>query len=319
MTAQVLVTEDVWGDPFIRMAQTRAVRRIDGPPYLEDLDGVRALVVRNRTRVDRELLEAAPDLQVVARAGVGLDNIDVAAADDLGVVVVGAAGANAVSVAEHSIGLALAVARRTAELDTATRAGGWRRLPGRELAGGVWGMLSAGATARATARLARGLGMTVVAYDPYCDPHDAGLAELGISLLPLDEVFATADVLSIHLPATPETRGMVGERLLGLAKPELIVVNVGRGEVVDEAALTAALADGRIAGAALDVRHDEPPEPGPLEAMPNVVLTPHVAGLTAQSQARIAEILCTGIEAVLAGGAATSAVTRSARAARVSA
>ncbi|TDE10103.1 NAD(P)-dependent oxidoreductase [Jiangella asiatica] len=315
--AEIVVAEDVWGEPFDRLAAARKVRRIDGLPCADDLAGAAALVVRNRTQVTRELLAAAPGLRVVARAGVGLDNIDLAAADDLGVVVVAALGANAVSVAEHAVGLALAVARRIVELDRSTRAGGWQRRPGRELAGGVWGLLSAGATARATGRLARGLGMSVLASDPYCDPADPELAELGIELRTLEDVMAVADVVSIHLPATTETRGLVGQRLLDLAKPGVILVNVGRGEVIDEAALAQALRDGRVAGAGLDVRGDEPPRPGELETLPNVVLTPHVAGITGASQARIAEVLCAGIEAVLAGGAAPSAVTRSARSTRV--
>ncbi len=317
MTAQVVVAEDIWGTPYAKLAENRSVARIDRTATPSDLTGAEALVVRNRTQVSRELLETCPDLRVVARAGVGLDNIDIDAANELGVVVIAALGANAVSVAEHTIGLALAVARRTVELDAATRQGEWSRLPGHELAGGVWGMLSAGATARETARLARGFGMSVVAYDPYCSPDDAALAGTGITLLPLDEVVRTADVLSIHLPSSPETEHMVDADLLAQAKPELILVNVGRGEVIDETALADALSHAHIAGAGLDVRRVEPPAPSPLDALPNVVLTPHVAGITTESQARIAEILCSGIDTVLDGRAASSAVTRHAHATRV--
>ena len=319
MTAQIIVAEGVWGPRFAELAQAWSVGRVDHAPSAHDLAGARALVVRNRTKVTRELLESAPDLQVVARAGAGLDNIDVDAADDLGVVVVAALGANAVSVAEHTVGLALAVARKTVPLDASTRAGDWNREPGHELAGGIWGLLSAGATARATARLARGLDMSVVAYDPYLDPAGAELAGTGITLHPLDDVIATADVLSVHLPATPETTHMLDAARLAKAKPNLIVVNVGRGEAVDESALADALQQGRIAGAALDVRHAEPPGPSVLDGLPNVVLTPHVAGITTQSQARIADLLCSNIEDVLAGGTATAAVTRSATPARTSA
>ncbi|PSL00636.1 D-3-phosphoglycerate dehydrogenase/(S)-sulfolactate dehydrogenase [Murinocardiopsis flavida] len=313
MTTDVTVVEDVWGAAFDTLSARRDIRYLpdawSDPAALRDaVRGTRALVVRNRTPVTRDLLAAAPDLRVVARAGVGLDNIDLAAAAEHGVVVAAALGANAVSVAEHTLGLALAVARRTVELDGAVRTGAWRRTPGRELAGGVWGTLSAGATARATLRLARGLGMRAIAYDPYLDPADPRLAELGCELHPLDRVLARSDVLSVHLPATPDTRGLLDARRIALMGEHAILVSAGRGEVVDEDALADALAAGRPAGAALDVRSTEPPVPGRLEAMANVVLTPHVAGITTDSQERIAGLLCADIDAVLAGGAARNAV-----------
>lgn len=306
----VVVAEDVWGEPYQELATTYPVVRLDCPAAAADLSDASGLVVRNQTQVNRALLEAAPYLQVVARAGAGMDNIDVDAAEELGVVVVGAPGANATSVAEHTIGLALAVARRTVELDRLTRAGHWRRDPGYELTGGVWGLLSAGATARATARLARAFGMEVVAYDPYCDPQDPELADLGVALQPLREVVRRADVLSVHLPSTGETRGMVGAALLQHAKSSAIVINVGRGEVVDEGALLTALRSGRLAGAALDVRSTEPPVRGELEELANVVLTPHVAGITHQSQARISELVCRGVRAVLEHEPAPATATR---------
>lgn len=305
------MTEDVWGPAFDSLARDLTVRvEADGwrrPGELPGLlAGVRALVVRNRTRVDRELLETCDSVRVVARAGVGLDNIDVDAANELGVVVTAPLGANAVSVAEHTLGLALAVARRMVPLDRETRSGGWRRTPGRELSERTWGLLGFGATARAVARLARALSMTVLAYDPYVAAEDAAAA--GVTPASLDEVAAAADVLSVHLPATAETRGLVAAELLARMKPDAIVVNVGRGEVVDEEALTDALVAGRLGGAALDVRASEPPAPGRLETLDNVVLSPHVAGITAESQDRIADVLATDIRAVLSGAPARSAV-----------
>ncbi|MBO0891847.1 MAG: hydroxyacid dehydrogenase [Acidothermales bacterium] len=307
----VLVTEDVWGPAFDALARDLTVRvEADGWRRQGELPGllagVRALVVRNRTRVDRELLEKCGSLRVVARAGVGLDNIDVDAANELGVVVVAPLGANAVSVAEHTLGLALAVARRTVPLDRETRSGGWRRTPGRELSGRTWGLLGFGATARAVARLARALSMTVLAYDPYVPAADAVTA--GVTPAGLDEVVAGADVLSVHLPATAETRGLVGAELLARMKPDAILVNVGRGDLVDEDALADALVAGRPGGAALDVRASEPPVPGRLETLDNVVLSPHVAGITAESQHRIADVLATDIRAVLSGAPARAAV-----------
>jgi phosphoglycerate dehydrogenase-like enzyme len=253
--------------------------------------------------VDAAVLAAASELQVVGRAGVGLDNIDMAAADARGVVVVSPVGANALSVAEHAVGLAIALARGIVRSDRGIRRGEWSRDPGFELAGRTWGVLGAGATGRAVARLARLLGMEAIGYDPYAVAGDLRLASL-------DEVVTSSDVLSIHLPATATTQGMVDARLLESMRPGSLLVNVGRGEVVDEEALVAALHKGIPAGAALDVRASEPPEPGELERMDNVILTPHIAGITVESQARIGDVLVRDIRAVLSGGVAESAVRR---------
>lgn len=310
---QVAVVEDVWGEPFDALGTRLRIRREPtawAEPRLlhEAAAGAAALVVRNRTRVTRELLAALPRLQVVARAGAGLDNIDLAAADECGVVVVAARGANATSVAEYSLGAALALARRTVPLDLLTRAGSWKRRPGRELSGGTWGLLGLGATGRATARAARALDMAVVAHDPYVRPDDPLVAGYGIRLAGPEETAAAADVLSVHLPATPHTRGMVGARLLSLMRPGALLVSVGRGGTVDEEALADALAGGRLGGAALDVRTAEPPCRGRLEDLDNVLLTPHVAGITEQSQRRIAGMLAEDIDRVLSGRAAAHAV-----------
>lgn len=318
-TADVAVTEDVWGAPFEALAGRWSVIR--RPGAWQDRDELvavasraRALVVRNRTTVDEELLARCPRLCIVARAGVGLDNIDVEAADRAGVVVTAPLGANAVSVAEHTLGLALALSRQTVVLDAECRAGDWARKPGRELNGGQWGLLGAGATARACGRLATALGLRVVAYDPYIDPAHPGLAGAGIELAPLDDVAGGSDVLSCHLPATPQTRHLVGRDLLGRMPAGALLVSVGRGEVIDEAALADALESRALGGAALDVREQEPPARGRLESLRNVILTPHVAGITAQSQRRITQVLAADIETVLSGGRAASSVGRCAQA-----
>jgi D-3-phosphoglycerate dehydrogenase len=313
MTVDVAVVEDVWGEAFERLSGDLEV--VFNPKAWESSEELlalaheaRALVVRNRTQVDRTLLEACPALLIVGRAGVGLDNIDLAGADELGVAVVAPRGANATSVAEHAIALALVLARHVVELDRACRDGGWQRVPGRELSGGTWGVLGAGATARATARAAKALGMQVVAYDPYVSPDHPEMVEIGLRLASLDEVVSTADILSCHLPATEATRNLVGARLLAQIKPTALFINLGRGEVVDEDALADAVEEGRLAGAGLDVRAEEPPTPGRLERLGSVVLTPHVAGITEQSQARILQVLADDIRSVLAGGEARNAV-----------
>lgn len=304
--ADVVVLEEVWGEPLARLEERFSVRR--EPDALREpgslpklLAGARAVVVRNQTPVTRALLAAAGDLEVVARAGVGLDNIDVAAADRQGVVVVAPAGANAVSVAEHSLALALALARRIVPLDRASRSGQWSRTSGHELAGKTWGLLGAGATGRACARIAKALGMGIVGHDPYISPDHPDVVDLGLRMVGIEELAATADVLSCHLPATQETKRLIDAELLAGMRPHALLISVGRGEVIDEEALTSALAEGRLGGAGLDVRASEPPVPGRLEELPNVVLTPHIAGITTESQERIMSILATDITSVLGG------------------
>lgn len=312
-TVDVAVTEDVWGPALEGLAGHRTtVRRPAAWQDRRQLAGVaaraRALVVRNRTMVDEELLAQCPRLLIVARAGVGLDNIDVAAADRAGVVVTAPLGANAVSVAEHTLGLALGLARGTVALDADCRAGNWSRRPGRELRGRTWGLLGAGATARACGELVTAMGMRVVAYDPYIDPRHPGLAAAGIELAALGEVIAAADVLSCHLPVTAETRNLVDRDLIARMRPGALFINVGRGEVADEEALGDALESGALGGAALDVRAQEPPGRGRLEKLANVILTPHIAGITHESQQRILRVLADDIDTVLSGGDAASAV-----------
>lgn len=309
----VVVLEDVWGVPLDELAHELVIHwkpeAWRSPEQLAELlAGVRAIVVRNRTQVTADLLTSCPHLQVIARAGVGLDNIDMAAADEQGIVVVAPTGANAVSVAEHTLALALALARQLLPLDRATRGGRWDRLPGRELAGRTWGLLGAGATGRACARLAHALGMDVLACDPYVSPDHHELTELGMRLVDLDELAGSADVISCHLPATGKTKGLLDASFFTAMRPDALLISIGRGEVIDEDALVDALIAGDLGGAGLDVRATEPPVRSGLELFDNVVLTPHVAGITAESQHRILEILAAEMRTVLAGGIARFAV-----------
>lgn len=309
----VVVVEDVWGEPFETLAGSLRIRREPQawavPEILPDLlAGARALVVRNRTQVSRKLLNKLPELQVIARAGVGLDNIDLAAAEESGVVVVAALGANAASVAEFTVGAAVAVARGLVSLDRATRGGAWERVAGRELAGATWSLLGLGATGRRVAALARALDMEVIAHDPFVSASDPAIPA-GVRLATLEHTVQAADVLSIHVPATDKTHGLLDADLLSRLRPGAILVSVGRGEVVDEDALANALESGRLSGAALDVRTVEPPQgTGRLERLDNVLFTPHIAGITTQSQHRIADMLATDIRRVLAGEPARYAV-----------
>jgi len=303
----ILISEDVWGAPFQKLEGSFPITRNDdlwsNPEELKvSLKDVTALVVRNRTKVTAEIIAAAPKLKVIARAGVGLDNIDIKAADAAGVVVVAGLGANAVSVGELTLGLALALLRNVPGHDVATRDGGWVRTPGRELSGLTWGLLGCGATGLATAKLLQGFGCSVIGYDPYAKNLT------NIELTTFDDVLKRSDVVSIHMPSTAETNGSINATSLALMKPDAIIVNVGRGEVINEADLMAALKAKTIAGAALDVRAQEPPVKGEMETIPNLILTPHVAGITKESQLRINQILTSNIELVLNSKPATHAV-----------
>ena len=303
----ILISEDVWGTPFQKLEGSFPITRNDdlwsNPEELKaSLKEATALVVRNRTKVTAEIIAAAPKLKVIARAGVGLDNIDIKAADAAGVVVVAGLGANAVSVGELTLGLALALLRNVPGHDVATRDGGWVRTPGRELSGLTWGLLGCGATGLATAKLLQGFSCSVIGYDPYAKNLS------GIELTTFEDVLQRSDVVSIHMPSTAETNGSINATSLALMKPDAIIVNVGRGEVINEADLMAALKAKTIAGAALDVRTQEPPVKGEMEQISNLIMTPHVAGITKESQLRINQILTSNIELVLNSKPATHAV-----------
>jgi D-3-phosphoglycerate dehydrogenase/(S)-sulfolactate dehydrogenase len=303
----ILISEDVWGTPFQALEGSFPIVRNDDlwtkPEELKTaLKDATALVVRNRTKVTADVIAAAPKLKVIARAGVGLDNIDIKAADAAGVVVVAGLGANAVSVGELTLGLALALLRNVPGHDVATRDGGWVRTPGRELSGLTWGLLGCGATGLATAKLLQGFGCPVIGYDPYAKNLS------GVELTTFEDVLQRSDVVSIHMPSTAETNGSINATTLALMKPDAIIVNVGRGEVINEADLMAALKAKTIAGAALDVRAQEPPIKGEMEQISNLILTPHVAGITKESQLRINQILVSNIELLLNSKPATHAV-----------
>jgi len=303
----ILISEDVWGAPFQDLEGSFPIHRGDDlwkdPQALSAaLKDATALVVRNRTKVTAEIIAAAPNLKVIARAGVGLDNIDIKAADAAGVVVVAGLGANAVSVGELTLGLALALLRNIPNHDVATRDGGWVRTPGRELSGLTWGLLGCGATGLATAKLLQGFECTVIGYDPFAKNLDS------ITLTTFEEVLKRSDIVSIHMPSTPQTNGSINSETLAMMKKDAIIINVGRGEVINEEDLMIALKNKSIAGAALDVRAQEPPVTGEMESIPNLILTPHVAGITHESQLRINQILTSNIELVLNSKPATHAV-----------
>ncbi len=262
-----------------------------------------ALIVRSRTRVTREILEAARRLKVVGRAGVGVDNIDVDAATRRGIAVLNAPGGNVISAAEHTLALMLALVRHIARADASLRRGEWerKRFQGIELHGKTLGLAGAGRIGSEVAKRARAFGMRVVAYDPYVSQERADQA--GIELVTLPELLGQADVVSVHVPLTEETRGLIGSAELALMKPAACLVNAARGGVVDERALAEALRSGRLAGAALDVFEEEPVAPdNPLLGLDNVVVVPHLGAATREAQARVGVEICEAVrDALLAG------------------
>ncbi len=264
-----------------------------------------ALIVRNRTVVDATLLAGATRLKVIGRLGVGLDNIDVAAARARGIAIIPATGANARAVAEYVMATTLLLLRGAYLSSAAVAAGEWPRVAvadGREIAGKTMGIVGFGATGRLTATLACGLSMRVVGHDPEHPPRSAVWRESGAASLPLDSLLADADVITLHVPLTTATRKLVDAQRLARMKPGAILINTARGGIVDERALAAALRAGRLGGAALDVFDDEPlPAGSSLAGCPNLILTPHIAGITRESNARVSMLIADKVAEFLAG------------------
>ncbi len=267
------------------------------------LETAHGIIVRSGTTVDRAFLEKAPNLRVVGRAGVGVDNIDLEAATERGIPVMNAPAGNTVSAAELAFALLLATARKVAAADRSVRAGEWdrKRFAGTELRGKTLGLVGAGRIGGEVARRARAFGMTVVAHDPYLGEDRA--EELGIEPLELEEVLERADVVSLHVPLTDTTRGMIGEGELGAMKETAFLVNAARGGVVEEDALARALHSGEIAGAAVDVFENEPlEEDSPLRSAPNLVLTPHLGASTSEAQELVAREIAGAVRDALLEG-----------------
>jgi len=244
-----------------------------------------ALVVRSQTRVGADVIEAGENLKVIARAGIGLDNVDVEAATRRGVMVVNAPQSNIVSAAEHTLALLLAQARNIPQADADLKAGRWERSrwEGVEVQGKTLGVVGVGRVGALVAQRAAGFGMRVIAFDPYV-PKDRA-KEMGVELMPtLEALLVQSDFVTVHLPRTPDTEGLIGERELALVKEGARIVNTARGGIVDEQALAKAIEDGRVAGAALDVFAREPTTDSPLFAFENVVVTPHLGASTTEAQ-----------------------------------
>jgi len=300
---KILITDglDRTAVEILRKGNDVDVRDLDGKGLLAAIPEYHALVVRSRTKVTKEVLSRATRLKVVGRAGVGVDNIDVDEATARKIVVVNAPTASTVSVAELAIGHMISLLRHLPEADRSVKAGKWEKskLEGRELFGKTLGLLGSGRIGAEVAKRAQAFGMPVIAYDPYLPK--AAASAVGIRLVDKDALFRDADVLSIHAALTPETRGLVSASELAMMRPNAILVNCARGEIVDERALAEALRARKISGAAIDVFATEPPSGSPLLEAPNVVFTPHLGASTAEGQSRAGAIVADQVMKVLAG------------------
>ncbi|MFE3003228.1 phosphoglycerate dehydrogenase [Nocardia sp. NPDC059246] len=280
------------------------VRWVDGPNRPELLAAVPeadALLVRSATTVDAEVLEAGKNLKIVARAGVGLDNVDVPAATERGVMVVNAPTSNIHTAAEHAVTLLLSAARQIPAADATLREHTWQRskFNGVEIFGKTVGVIGLGRIGQLFAQRLAAFETKVVAYDPYTSPARA--AQLGIELLTLDEVLERADFISIHLPKTPETKGMLNKETLAKTKKGVIIVNAARGGLIDEQALADAITSGHVRAAGIDVFETEPSTDSPLFNLPQVVVTPHLGASTAEAQDRAGTDVAKSVQLALAG------------------
>ena len=303
--ARILVTEEIadGGLDLLRRAGHQVDVRLDLDPdaLMVELADVDALIIRSSTQVTADVLAHAPRLMVVGRAGIGLDNVDVAAATERGVMVVNAPQSNIVSAAEHTVAMLLAQARNIPQAHAALKAGRWERAKweGVELDGKTLGIVGLGRIGKLVADRAAAFGMRLVAYDPFVSPEKA--KRMGVELLPLERVVEESDFLTIHLPKTKETTGIIGAAMFERAKPDLRVVNVARGGIVDEKALHDSIVAGRIGGAALDVFSSEPMTESPLFALDQVVVTPHLGASTREAQDKAGDTIAEMVQLALAG------------------
>jgi D-3-phosphoglycerate dehydrogenase len=307
----VLIAEELSPATVDALGPDFEIRNVDGtdrPALLAALSDADAILIRSATQVDAEAIAAAPNLKVVARAGVGLDNVDIKSATTAGVMVVNAPTSNIISAAELTVGHILSLARHIPPAHASLAAGTWKRskYTGTELFEKTVGIIGLGRIgALITARL-QAFGVNVVAYDPYITAARA--QQLGVTLLSLDELLATSDFISIHMPKTAETTGMIGTEQLALMKPTAFIVNVARGGLIDEDALYAALKSNRIAGAGLDVFVKEPPTESPLLELDNVVLTPHLGASTDEAQEKAGVAVAKSVRLALGGELVPDAV-----------
>ena len=307
----VLIAEELSPATIDALGPDFDIRTVDGtdrPALLEAVHGASAILVRSATKVDAEVIAAAPSLKVIARAGVGLDNVDIKTATSAGVMVVNAPTSNIVSAAELTVGHILSLARHIPAAHAALADGKWKRsaFTGTELFEKTIGIIGLGRIGALIAARLQAFDMRVVAYDPYVT--SARAQQLGVQLLTLDELLAESDFITIHMPKTPETTGMISTPQLKAMKNTAYIVNVARGGLINEDALHAALVAGEIAGAGLDVFVNEPPNGSPLLSLPNVVVTPHLGASTDEAQEKAGISVANSVRLALGGDLVPDAV-----------
>jgi D-3-phosphoglycerate dehydrogenase len=314
--ARILVTEEIAEGGLARLRE--AGHKVDvrlglsSDALLDAVRGANALIIRSATKVTEPVLDAADDLVVVGRAGIGVDNVDVAAATRRGVMVVNAPQSNVLSAAEHTMALLLAQARNIPQAHTALKTGKWERSrwEGVEVHGKTLGVVGLGRVGALVAQRALAFGMRLAAYDPYVSRERA--RQMGVDLMSLEELVRTADFLTIHLPKTPETMGIIGKDLLSQAKRGLRLVNTARGGIVDEDALAWAVREGIVAGAGLDVFAEEPTTASPLFELDSVIVTPHLGASTREAQDKAGDTIAEMVLLALGGDFVPFAVNVSA-------
>lgn len=307
----VLIAEELSPATVEALGPDFDVRMVDGAnrdELLKALPGANAVLIRSATQMDSEAIAAGKDLKVIARAGVGLDNVDIKAATEAGVMVVNAPTSNVVSAAELAVGHLLSLARHIPRAHASLAAGEWKRsaYTGVELYEKTIGIIGLGRIGALVAERLSGFGATIIGFDPYVQPARA--SQMGVTLTTLDDLVARSDFITIHIPKTPETTGMIGVKELQSAKPSLRIVNASRGGIIDEAALYQALSEGWIAGAGLDVFDSEPPTGSPLLGLPNIIVTPHLGASTDEAQEKAGVSVARSVKLALEGELVPDAV-----------
>ncbi|MBU0533332.1 MAG: phosphoglycerate dehydrogenase [Candidatus Omnitrophica bacterium] len=276
----------------------------------EKIKGYDALIVRSKTKATKEIIDASDNLKVIGRAGVGVDNIDIPAATAKGIVVMNAPSGNTISAAEHAFALMMSLSRNIPYANSLLKNKKWeKKLLGVELNGKTIGVIGLGRVGSHMAKMAKGIGMKVIGYDPLITEDKA--SSVGVALVSLDEIFKTADFISLHVPRTPETKNLIGEDALNKMKKNVRIINCARGGVVDEDALYKALKEGKIAGAALDVFAQEPLLDSPLLELDNVIVTPHLGASTQEAQIKVAVDIANSIALALKEGKFNNALNLS--------
>lgn len=308
---RVLVSDPLAEEGIRRLetaAEVDVITNLSPEELVERIKGYDALVIRSGTKVTADVINAADRLKVIARAGVGVDNVDVDAATKKGIIVVNAPGGNTISAAEHTIAMMLALARNIPQAHASVKRGEWNRkkYTGVEVFNKTLGIIGLGRIGTEVAKRMKAFGMRILAYDPFITESKA--AELGIKLASLEEIYRESDFITVHTPLTPETRNMIDEPQIKMMKPTVRLINCARGGIINEAALARAVAENRIAGAAVDVYTKEPPVGNPLLEQERIITTPHLGASTAEAQINVALAVADQIIAISRGQLPTTAI-----------